>query len=144
MNSINIKIRLKSLLSIPFFLVLPMIIFSFCIESFLSIFDDCDIIVVNRFLFVGLLSPLFLCPLLALAYHLFMHLERAGIILQKKVGKVIIYSFLLSLIITFIYSYGYGIYLEKIGFIQCDGISSGWIPGMATKYAKNEALCYQQ
>ncbi|SUP67005.1 hypothetical protein [Yersinia kristensenii] len=33
MNWINIKIRLKSLLSIPFFLVLPLVIFSLSVEE---------------------------------------------------------------------------------------------------------------
>ncbi|CNK60925.1 Uncharacterised protein [Yersinia mollaretii] len=142
MNWINIKIRLKSLLSVPFFLVLPLLIFSLSVEDLLSLSDKLDTVIVNRFLFVGLFSPLFLCPLLVLALHFFIHLEQANIKLQKTVGKIIIISFLLSLIISFVFSYGYGTYLKNNGFTQCRGIPSGSLPGMATKYAKSESFCY--
>ncbi|HHL2502158.1 TPA: hypothetical protein ACQ301_004280 [Yersinia enterocolitica] len=142
MNWVNIKIRLKSLLSIPFFLVLPLVIFALSVEDVFSLIDRPDVVIVNRFLFVGLLSPLFLSPLLVLAYHLFVYLKQASISLQKTVGKIIIFSFLFSLIISFVFSYGYGTYLKNNGFTQCSGIPSGWMPGMATKYAKSESLCY--
>lgn len=144
MSWVNIKIRLKSLLSIPFFLALPLLTFSLSIEDLFSLFDKSDVVIVNRFLFVGLLSPLFLSPLLVLAYHLFLHLKQASISLQNTVGKIIIFSFLFSLIISFTFSYGYGTYLKSNGFTQCRGIPSGWTPGMATKYATSETLCLKQ
>ena len=144
MNWVNVKIRLKSFLAIPFFLVLPLLVFSLSAEDLFSLFDKSDVVVVNRLLFVGLLSPLFLSPLLILACHLFVHLKQASIGLQKTVGKIIIFSFLFSLIISFTFSYGYGTYLKSNGFTQCRGIPSGWMPGMATKYAISKELCLKK
>lgn len=45
------------------------------------------------------------------------------------------------LIFSFLFSYGYVSILNGKGYIQCKGIPSGWMPGMATKYAINEDLC---
>lgn len=33
--------------------------------------------------------------------------------------------------------------LQKRGYIACNGVPSGWMPGMATKYAINESLCHK-
>lgn len=44
-------------------------------------------------------------------------------------------------VISILLSYWYITTLTDKGYIRCNGIPSGWMPGMATKYATNEALC---
>lgn len=41
-------------------------------------------------------------------------------------------------------SYWYVTTLSDKGYIRCQGIPSGWLPGMATKYATSERLCLKK
>jgi len=137
----KIKTRLQALLYIPFFLLLPAAIFYISIKDFVSLFDEGETIVVNNFLLTGVLTPLFICPILTFSYFLCVHLKQPSIQLQKKLEKMIIILFILSTIVSFLFSSGYGGYLKMNGFTQCKENPGGTLYGMATKYAKSESLC---
>ncbi|OVZ80189.1 hypothetical protein CBW52_12420 [Yersinia kristensenii] len=81
--------------------------------------------------------------------------RKASIMLQTICSKVlyllfIIYYLLfiiyyLLLIIGLVVNFGFNYYTGKLveqGYIKCRGIPTGSMPGMATKYAKSESLCY--
>lgn len=48
---------------------------------------------------------------------------------------------ILAVVSTISLSYWYVATLSEKGYIKCQGIPSGWMPGMATKYAISEELC---
>jgi len=51
---------------------------------------------------------------------------------------------IIVIVISISISYWYLTTLNDNGYIRCNGIPSGWMPGMATKYVTNEALCLKK
>ena len=47
-------------------------------------------------------------------------------------------------VISISLSYWYVTTLNDKGYIRCNGVPVGWMPGMATKYVTNEALCLKK
>ena len=62
----------------------------------------------------------------------------------KAFYKIIFIYFVISLVIPILFSFFYLKKIEYKGYVQCNGIPSGWMPGMATKYAISEELCLQK
>ncbi|MEA1063513.1 hypothetical protein [Erwinia sp. HR93] len=59
----------------------------------------------------------------------------------KSVYKLLFSFFVISLATPVLFSFIYINKIESKGYIKCKGIPSGWMPGMATKYATSELLC---
>jgi len=60
---------------------------------------------------------------------------------QKIIGKFILYCFYASVVSQLVFRFYFINVLEQKNYIACQGIPSGWMPGMATKYALNKELC---
>lgn len=62
--------------------------------------------------------------------------------LQTICSKVLYLLLIIGLVVNFGFNYYYTGKLVEQGYIKCRGIPTGSMPGMATKYAKSESLCY--
>ncbi|WP_455843793.1 hypothetical protein [Pantoea agglomerans] len=61
---------------------------------------------------------------------------------HQKVSMMIILSgFLLLIIYGFSFKVFFISKVKSKGYYTCAGITSGWMPGMATKYMKEKGLC---
>lgn len=110
-------------------------------DGLMLYFSFPDSFIFSSFVIYGVALSLILLPLSLLSFYPVFLGRLAHISIQKKVGMFIFicFSFFITLQI------GFGIYfsseLERRGYIACRGIPSGWMPGMATRYALNETLC---
>ncbi|WP_455843798.1 hypothetical protein [Pantoea agglomerans] len=62
-------------------------------------------------------------------------------IAMKYLGRVIVITFVFSLVGALIFSVWYKYELEGIGYKKCVGIPSGWMPGTAERYTLDESIC---
>ncbi len=67
--------------------------------------------------------------------------RKASIMLQTICSKVLYLLLIIGLVVNFGFNYYTGKLVEQ-GYIKCRGIPTGSMPGMATKHAKSESLCY--
>lgn len=63
---------------------------------------------------------------------------------SRGIYKIALVFFAISLVSPIVFSFIYISKIESKGYIQCQGIPSGWMPGMATKYALNKELCLKK
>ncbi|WP_370967627.1 hypothetical protein [Enterobacter wuhouensis] len=54
-----------------------------------------------------------------------------------------IYALVSSIVMCFVFKLYYQHELDVRKYIVCDGVPSGWMPGMASKYALEQAMCYK-
>jgi len=111
------------------------------IDSLMLYFSYPNSFVFSSLVIYGITLFLILLPLSFLSFYPVFLGRLASLSIQKKIEVFIFICFSFSII----FQCGFGIYfsnnLEKRGYIACRGIPSGWMPGMATKYVTNEALC---
>lgn len=105
-------------------------------------FLNSDIVLLSKFdLVIFLLSFMFFAVSTPAFYFFIFNKEMPHRYLYLLM-RFIVFWFVISLIIGIAFSFFYSVKLERDGYIQCRGIPSGWMPGMATKYVLDESLCH--
>lgn len=102
------------------------------------------IIVFSSFIIYGITCFLILTPLTFLSIPPIFLGRQAPDSIQKPVSRFIVFCFLTSIIFQIGFRFYFINEFEKRGYVACQGIPSGWMPGMATKYALNEELCLKK
>ncbi|EYU13367.1 DUF1240 domain-containing protein [Photorhabdus aegyptia] len=133
--------RLPTLMVLIAIIVFPAIGSYWAFISLIDLFLYKQVILFSRFDVFAFLSPLFLYPLAILGGYFLFTLNQAPTYLQVKIGKIIIFSFFFAIVSTMVFSFCYTHFLEEKGYIRCSGVPLGSMPGMAVKYATDEALC---
>ncbi|CNE00557.1 Uncharacterised protein [Yersinia mollaretii] len=100
-----------------------------------------DVIIFSSLIIYGITCFFILLPLTFLSIPPIFLGRQASDSVQRPVSKFIIVCFLTSIIFQIGFRFYFINEFEKRGYIACQGIPSGWMPGMATKYAISEELC---
>lgn len=85
----------------------------------------------------------FFSPLLAMIFPVIFTGKQITIASGKKLLKTTFVILGLTVLGVFIFQEKYTISLMHKGYTECQGIPSGWMPGMAKKYAIEPSLCTQ-
>lgn len=85
----------------------------------------------------------FYAPLLAMLFPVIFTGKQITVTLGKKLLKTMGVILGLTVLGMLIFSERYTTSLIDKGYIECLGIPSGWMPGMAKKYAIEPSLCTQ-
>lgn len=122
-------------------LLITVLSFYFGIERFLNYFSYPDSFVFSIFSVFSVFFFMISIPILLLSFSPICIGVQSGIEFQRKMAKFIF----IGLSFIFISSLGFNFYylnlIDNKGYIKCQSIPSGWMPGMATKYVTNDALC---
>ncbi|MGV3345710.1 hypothetical protein ACGVWS_08160 [Enterobacteriaceae bacterium LUAb1] len=134
-------IRLKAFLVFFIFLMIGLTVFYFSIQEVIEYYDfheviiyswlDCFTLLFSFFIFIFSVYPGYVA-----FYGITIPAGRS-----KSFYKAALFFFVMSLVVPIIFSFIYVNKIESKGYIRCQGIPSGWMPGMATKYATSELLC---
>lgn len=103
-----------------------------------------DVIVFSFFTVFSILFFLLTIPVIALSVSPIVKGRQADIVFQKKMAQAIISGLIFIIISTIVFNVIFTNNLKKEGYIKCRGIPSGWMPGMAIKYALSEELCMKK
>jgi len=85
----------------------------------------------------------FFSPLLAMIFPVIFTGKQISIVSGKKLLKTTFIILGVTVLGMFIFSERYTASLMHKGYTECQGIPSGWMPGMAKKYAIEPSLCTQ-
>lgn len=85
----------------------------------------------------------FFSPLLVMIFPVIFTGKQITIASGKKLLKTTFIILGLTVLGMFIFSERYTASLMHKGYTECQGIPSGWMPGMAKKYAIEPSLCTQ-
>lgn len=85
----------------------------------------------------------FFSPLLAMIFPVIFTGKQITLASGKKLLKTTFIILGLTVLGMFIFSERYTASLMHKGYTECQGIPSGWMPGMAKKYAIEPSLCTQ-
>lgn len=85
----------------------------------------------------------FFSPLLAMIFPVIFTGKQIIIASGKKLLKTTFIILGLTVLGMFIFQEKYTTSLMHKGYTECQGIPSGWMPGMAKKYAIEPSLCTQ-
>lgn len=144
MEKISLKMRCIGF-SFIVFLLIPLCIFIMYIsvDELRSWSEFPDILVFSSLsIAAGVIAPLFLITFVIISIQPIFKGRRASIMLQTICSKVLYLLLIIGLVVNFGFNYYYTGKLVEQGYIKCRGIPTGSMPGMATKYAKSESLCY--
>lgn len=140
----NIKHRLFAFLGFLFFISLSFFISFLAFETIIEYFTNAPVIVYSMWAFFSVLIPLVTVPFLLMIVPVFFYGRQVSVEFGKKLMLFSLWSLVVIFISTFACSFAYKKHLDVQGYIQCRGIPSGWMPGMATKYVLNESLCHKR
>ena len=140
------KLSLKQKLSFSLMVFLVLIPVSVTglyvvISSVSKYFTFPDAIVFSYLMVFCLALPLVCVPLSFLILKPVFYDVPVSIEIQKLMFRIILNLLGILLIATLAMRFYYLDQLAQRGYVTCQGTPVGWMPGMATKYAKNEALC---
>ncbi|MEA9391758.1 hypothetical protein SJI19_14610 [Acerihabitans sp. TG2] len=103
-----------------------------------------DVFVFSSFIIYGFTFFLIIFPLVFIStYPIFLG-RQVSCSVQKTISNFIVFCFFFSILFQMGFKFYFISEFEKRGYIACRGIPLGWMPGMATKYATNEALCLKK
>lgn len=85
----------------------------------------------------------FFSPLLAMIFPVIFTGKQISIVSGKKLLKTTFIILGVTVLGMFIFSERYTASLMHKGYTECQGTPSGWMPGMAKKYAIEPSLCTQ-
>lgn len=139
-----LMIRLKAVLAFFVFLIIGLLVFYFSIQELIDYYDFYDVIIYSwldcfALLFSFVIFIFSIYPSYVVFYGVPIPAGKS-----KSVYKVALVFFVMSLVAPIAFSFIYINKIESKGYIKCQGIPSGWMPGMATKYVTNEALCLKK
>lgn len=138
-----LKQRVIAFFGVVFFLVISVGI------SYLGIFKLREYLsypdVVNFSFWVTFAAAFFFffSPLLVMIFPVIFTGKQITIASGKKLLKTTFIILGLTVLGMFIFSDRYTASLMHKGYTECQGIPSGWMPGMAKKYAIEPSLCTQ-
>ena len=115
--------------------------FYFGVNWIYMYFSYPDSIVFSTYTIFFVLFFMISIPILFLSFSPICIGFQASIKFQRKTVKFIWISFIFIIILSLMFDFYYLGALSNKGYIKCQGIPSGSMPGMATKYVTNEALC---
>lgn len=144
MEKIPLKMRCIAF-SFIVFLLTPLCIFIMYIlvDELRDWSESPDILVFSSLsIAAGVIAPLFLIILVIISIEPIFKGRRASIMLQTVCSKLLYLLMIIGFVVNLGFNYYYTGKLVEQGYTKCRGIPSGWMPGMATKYAKSESLCY--
>lgn len=87
--------------------------------------------------------PVSIVPILLLSVSPIFKGKKSADTFAVKMSKTAMYGIVMVICVSFTFKF---IYLNKLkdkGYVQCKGIPTGWMPGMATKYVTDESLCHK-
>lgn len=146
MEKIPLKMRCIAFSFITFILA-PLCIFVMYIlvDDLRSWSESPDVLIFSSLSIVaGVIAPLFLIIFVTISIQPIFQGHRSSDILQKICSSSLYSLLILGVLANFGFNYYYTGKLVEQGYIKCRGIPSGWMPGMATKYATSEMLCLKQ
>ena len=137
-------IRLKATLAFFCFFIIGLLVFYFSAKELIDYYRFYDEIIYSwldffAFLFSFVILLFSVYPGCVTFYGVPMSAEKS-----KSIYKIALIIFVMSLITPGIFSFVYVDKIESKGYIKCQGMPSGWMPGMATKYVINEKLCLKK
>jgi len=115
--------------------------FYFGVERFFTYFSYPDFFVFSVFSVFSVLFFMISIPILTLSFSPIYIGFQSSIVFQKKVAKCIMFGLFFIVLLSLVFNCYYMSTISNKGYIKCNGIPSGWMPGMATKYATSELLC---
>ncbi|HHL2502004.1 TPA: DUF1240 domain-containing protein [Yersinia enterocolitica] len=137
-------IRLKAIAVFFLFFIIGLGVLYFSIQELIEYFKFHDVIIYSWmdcfalvFSFVVFLFSIY--PIHVSIYGMPIPPDKS-----RAIYKLVLIIFAVSLVIPIAFSFFYVSKIESKGYIQCQGIPSGWMPGMATKYVTSEALCLKK
>lgn len=134
-------VRLKAMCAFLFFFIMAIADFYF---SFQSVTDYLMLPPTVVYSWMGGFSLLFSITLLSVSLAPgYVAIYGIGMpsIAMKYLGRVIVITFVFSLVGALIFSVWYKYELEGIGYKKCVGIPSVWMPGTAERYTLDESIC---
>jgi hypothetical protein len=142
MHELTLKRRVYLFLGV-IFLFIPLALGGgyIALNSLKEYFSFPNVLNFSSFIIYGILCALILPPLIFISIPPIFLGRKSSDSVQKSVGKFIVYCFFISIIFQIGFSFYFVNELNNKGYIACKGIPSGWMPGMATKYALSENLC---
>ena len=138
-----LKQRVITFFGVIFFLAISVGI------SYLSIFklreylSYPDVVIFSFWVTFAAAFLFFFSPLLAMLFPVIFTGKQISVTSGKKLLKTTFILLGLSVLGMFIFSEKYTTSLMHKGYTECRGIPSGWMPGMAKKYAIEPSLCTQ-
>lgn len=133
----------------PFFATLIILIMCvLCVLFGIVLFDEYysfgNVIIFSWFSFSIIALPFVL--IFPLFYFILFLFKSSDYAFEKMNGFIWIFKItcIALIVLGIVFSLAYTNNLSERGYIKCQGIPSGWMPGMATKYAINEDLCLKK
>lgn len=102
-----------------------------------------DVVNFSFWVFFAAAFFFFFSPLLAMLFPVVFTGKQISVTSGKTLLKVVFIILGLTVLGMFIFSERYTASLMYKGYTECRGIPSGWMPGMAKKYATEPSLCAQ-
>lgn len=118
-----------------------------CLGLYLFIDSVCfylsfpEVFVFSSFVIYGVTLILILTPLFFISVIPVFFGRMASHSIQRRVSNFIVFCFFFSIPLQIGFRFYFLNAFEERGYVKCQGIPSGWMPGMATKYAINGVLC---
>jgi len=134
-------IRMKAFFVFFVAFVIGLAVFYFSIQELIEYYDFHNVIIYSWLDCFALLSSAFILIFSVYPGHVAFYGVHIPAGKSKSLYKVALIFFVMSLIVPIVFSFVYVNKIESKGYIKCQGIPSGWMPGMATKYAASEVLC---
>lgn len=125
-------------------LLVTVISFHFGVERFVTYFSYPDSFVFSVFSVFSVLFFMISIPILLLSFSPICIGVQSGIEFQRKMARFIFIGLSFIVMSSLVFNFYYLNLIENKGYIKCQGIPSGWMPGMASKYVTNEALCLKK
>ena len=133
----------------PFFATLMILaMYVFCTLFGITLFDEYysfgNVIIFSWFSFSIIALPFIL--IFPLFYFIIFLFKDSDYAFKKMNGFIWIFKItcIVLIVLGIVFSLRYTNSLSERGYIRCQGIPSGWMPGMATKYALNKELCLKK
>ena len=124
--------------------LLTVVSFHFGAEDSVTYFSYPDSFVFSVFSVFSVLFFIISIPILILSFSPICIGFQSSIEFQKKVAKCIVFGLCFIVLLSLLFNCYYIREVSNKGYIKCNGIPSGWMLGMATKYATKEALCLKK
>ncbi|WHP78801.1 hypothetical protein MQ089_09715 [Edwardsiella anguillarum] len=102
-----------------------------------------DVINFSFWVFFAAAFFFFFSPLLAMLFPIVFTGKQISVTSGKKLLKAVFIILGLTVLGMFIFSERYTASLMDKGYTECPGIPSGWMPGIAKKYAIEPSFCAQ-
>lgn len=125
-------------------LLVTVVSFYFGVERLFVYFSFPDVFVFSVFSVFSVLFFIISIPILLLSFSPICIGVQSGILFQRKIARFILIGLSFIVISSIVFNFYYLNLIENKGYIKCQGIPSGWMPGMASKYVTNETLCLKK